>query len=122
MYASPELQAAHSNSNASANNNDNTGINNNANENNDNDNDNNNNNNNNNNSGNAESNAARLDGNKVDAFGLGCILFELLCCRTLVDLTTEQTLAEFITVKGVAAALDLSTVIARTEEIHHQEK
>lgn len=49
-----------------------------------------------------------LDSYKVDAFGLGCILFELLCCQKLVDLTTgDQTLAEFIRENGVDAALDL---------------
>ncbi|KAL7562570.1 hypothetical protein ACA910_015447 [Epithemia clementina (nom. ined.)] len=51
---------------------------------------------------------AGLQADKVDAFGLGCILFEMLCCKKLVDLTGEQTLAEFIHEKqSVDAALDL---------------
>lgn len=40
--------------------------------------------------------SGRLDAEKMDAFGLGCILFEMLCCRKLVDLTEQETLAEFI--------------------------
>ena len=47
---------------------------------------------------------------KIDSFGLGCIVFELLCCRKLVDLTGEQTLAEFIADNDVEAALDLNCV------------
>ena len=48
-----------------------------------------------------------LDAGKVDSFGLGCIMFELICCRKLVDLTGEQTLAELIFEKGVETALGL---------------
>eukprot|EP00978_Attheya_sp_CCMP212_P023249 scaffold70800_cov68-Attheya_sp.AAC.1 len=47
---------------------------------------------------------------KVDTFGLGCILFELLCCRKIVDLTDDKTLAEFIKQHGVEAALDLTCI------------
>ena len=51
-----------------------------------------------------------LEADKVDAFGLGCILFELLSCQKLVDLTADQTLAEYITENGVDAALGLPCV------------
>lgn len=45
---------------------------------------------------------------KVDAFGLGCILFELVCCKTLADITHEEdtTLAGIITEKGLDAVVD----------------
>ncbi|CAB9513158.1 calmodulin-dependent protein kinase type II subunit delta [Seminavis robusta] len=45
-----------------------------------------------------------LDPTKVDMFGLGCILYELICCKKLVDLTGDQTLAEFIVEKQTAEA------------------
>ncbi|CAB9511486.1 RECEPTOR-LIKE PROTEIN KINASE-like 1 [Seminavis robusta] len=45
-----------------------------------------------------------LDPTKVDVYGLGCVLFELLCCKKLVDLTTEQTLAEYIVANNSAEA------------------
>ena len=54
--------------------------------------------------------ASLVVSNKIDSFGLGCILFETLCCKRLVDLTVEQTLAEFIESNSVDAALDLSCV------------
>ncbi len=89
IYASPELQRAYANANTRANGgSDNEDI-----------------------DGNDDSsNCVRVDGEKVDSFGLGCILFELLCCHKLVDLTGEQTLAEFIADNGVDAALDLDCV------------
>jgi serine/threonine protein kinase len=56
-------------------------------------------------------NFSGLEADKIDAFGLGCILFEMLCCKKLVDLTQEQTLAEFIQERqSVDAALDLPCV------------
>jgi serine/threonine protein kinase len=51
-----------------------------------------------------------LEADKVDAFGLGCILFELLCCQKLFDLTEDQTLAEYIAENGVESALELPCV------------
>lgn len=53
-----------------------------------------------------------LDAEKLDAFGLGCILFELLCCRKLVDLTQEDTLAEWIAKSqtGGGSFFDLSCI------------
>ena len=50
---------------------------------------------------------AGLQADKIDAYGLGCILYELLCCQKLGDLSKDQTLAEFIQQKGVDAALGL---------------
>ena len=52
--------------------------------------------------------AVLVDGDKVDSFGLGCILLELLCCKRLVDLSDERTLAEIIVSEqgGVEDALD----------------
>lgn len=50
-----------------------------------------------------------LQADKIDAFGLGCILFELLCCQKLVDLTVgEDTLGEYIDHFSVNTVLDLS--------------
>jgi serine/threonine protein kinase len=47
---------------------------------------------------------------KVDSFGLGCIIFELLCCKKLVELTSEQTLAEHIRQLGADVTLNLPCV------------
>ena len=56
----------------------------------------------------ARSDYSGLDVEKIDAFGLGCIMYEMLCCKKLVDLTDEQTLAEYINERqSVNAALDL---------------
>mmetsp|Transcript_27925 Transcript_27925/g.32566 ORF Transcript_27925/g.32566 Transcript_27925/m.32566 type:complete len:763 (-) Transcript_27925:54-2342(-) len=38
----------------------------------------------------------KLRPDKCDAFALGCILLELLSCCTLKELSTEQTLAEYV--------------------------
>jgi len=48
-----------------------------------------------------------LEADKIDSFGLGCIIFEMLCCKKLVDLTQDETLAEFIKKNQVDAALNL---------------
>lgn len=53
---------------------------------------------------------AGLEADKIDAFGLGCILYELLSCKRLDDLGTDQTLGGFIQERGVEAALDLPVV------------
>jgi len=53
---------------------------------------------------------AGLEADKIDAFGLGCILYELLSCKRLDDLGADQTLGEFIQERGVEAALDLPAV------------
>jgi len=50
---------------------------------------------------------AGLQADKIDAYGLGCILYELLSCKKLGDLSKDQTLAEFIQQQGVDAALGL---------------
>ena len=50
---------------------------------------------------------------KVDAFGLGCILFELISCSRLKDLSdssSDECLAEFITESGLRAALALPCI------------
>jgi serine/threonine protein kinase len=55
-------------------------------------------------------NLAGLETDKIDAFGLGCILYEMLCCKTMGDLVPfEQglhTLGEYIGQKSVNEALD----------------
>jgi len=55
-----------------------------------------------------EDNYDGVDGEKVDAFGLGCILFELICCNTLTDIIDDEdtTLADIITEKGLDAVVD----------------
>ena len=47
---------------------------------------------------------------KVDSWGLGCVMFELLCCKKLVDLSDEQTIAEYVREHGAEATLDLPCV------------
>jgi serine/threonine protein kinase len=55
-----------------------------------------------------------LQADKVDAFGLGCVIFELLSCQLLADVNLggEETLSEFIIKQqgGVDAALDLDCI------------
>jgi len=54
-----------------------------------------------------------VDEEKVDAFGLGCILFELISCSRLKDLSDSHSdgcLAEFITESGLRAALALPCI------------
>lgn len=43
-----------------------------------------------------EENYGGLEPTKIDAFGLGCILYEMLSCQRLVELSQEKTLAEFL--------------------------
>lgn len=51
---------------------------------------------------------ADLRPDKIDSFGLGCILYELLICSKLEELSDDQTLAEFITDgPGLEAAMTL---------------
>ena len=59
-----------------------------------------------------QDNYSGLEPDKVDAFGLGCILYELVCCQMLIELSGEQTLAEFIQrdIGGLDAALSLPCV------------
>jgi serine/threonine protein kinase len=65
-----------------------------------------------------------LEAEKIDAFGLGCILFELLTCRSLDDLCggQEQTLGDYISEgPGLEAALNLPYVrLPWLSENHHQ--
>lgn len=52
-----------------------------------------------------------LRADKIDAFGLGCIIFELLACKKLEELNNgDQTLARFILESGVDAAIGLPCV------------
>ena len=52
-----------------------------------------------------------LQPEKIDAFALGCILFELVCCKRMVDFEGEQTIGEFIIQQQNAdAALNLPQV------------
>lgn len=37
-----------------------------------------------------------LDGEKIDSFGVGCILFELICCKRIIDFGGEETIGELI--------------------------
>lgn len=51
---------------------------------------------------------ADLRPDKVDAFALGCVVYELLTCRRLEDLSADQTLAQFISDgPGLEAAMEL---------------
>ena len=51
------------------------------------------------------------DGEKIDAFGLGAILFEMVCCQPMKDLTGEdETIGEFVRRAGVDALLNLPCV------------
>ena len=48
---------------------------------------------------------------KIDAFGLGCILYELLACTRLEDVPGDQTLAQFVNEgAGLEAALNLDLI------------
>ena len=52
-----------------------------------------------------------IDGEKVDAFGLGCILFELICCKRIIDFEGEETIGQYIgRVQNANAVLDLPDV------------
>jgi serine/threonine protein kinase len=54
-----------------------------------------------------------LQAEKIDAFGLGCIIFELLTCQSLADLSggQHQTLGDYISEgPGLEAALNLPYV------------
>lgn len=52
-----------------------------------------------------------LDPEKVDSFALGCIAFELVCCKRLVDFSGDNTLGQFVWQQQSAdAALNLSDI------------
>ncbi|MGK3741383.1 MAG: serine/threonine protein kinase [Bacillariaceae sp.] len=52
-----------------------------------------------------------LQPEKIDAFAFGCILFELVCCKRMVDFEGEQTIGEFLMPQQSAdAALNLPQV------------
>jgi serine/threonine protein kinase len=53
----------------------------------------------------AEDNFSGLEPCKIDAFGMGCILYEMVCCKKLVDLSGDQTLAKYIEEQGSAEAV-----------------
>ena len=58
-------------------------------------------------------NLAGLDAQKIDAFGLGCILYEMLCCKKLIDLSPnpeDPTLGKFIGQASVDDALNMSCI------------
>jgi len=47
---------------------------------------------------------------KIDSFAAGAVVYELLMCRKLADMSSDQTLAQFITdngAKGLEAAMNL---------------
>ena len=44
----------------------------------------------------------RLEPRKVDAFALGCVLFETVCCTPLAEFGGDETLGQFIRSKGAA--------------------
>lgn len=49
---------------------------------------------------------SHLRADKIDSFALGAVIYELLMCKRLEKLSTDQTLAEFITDgPGMEAAL-----------------
>lgn len=50
-----------------------------------------------------------VEGDKVDAFGLGCIILELIYCQKLVNIV-EENISEIISTKGVDAVLDLPSL------------
>jgi hypothetical protein len=51
---------------------------------------------------------SHLRADKIDSFALGAVIYELLMCKRLEKLSTDQTLAEFITDgPGMEAALTL---------------
>lgn len=50
---------------------------------------------------------SNLRHDKTDAFALGCVLYELLICDTLENISNNETLAQFIDRAGVEAAMGL---------------
>jgi len=60
----------------------------------------------------ANDNFTGLEFDKIDAFGLGCILFELLCCQKQIDLMGDgdDVFGEYIVKYGVEAALSLPCI------------
>ncbi|GFH46940.1 hypothetical protein CTEN210_03414 [Chaetoceros tenuissimus] len=50
-----------------------------------------------------------VEGDKNDAFGLGCIILELIYCQKLVNIA-EENIADIISTKGVDAVLDLPSL------------
>jgi serine/threonine protein kinase len=53
----------------------------------------------------AAENFSGLEPFKIDVFAMGCILYEMVCCKKLVDLTGDQTLAQFIENQGSAESV-----------------
>ena len=54
-----------------------------------------------------------LDPQKIDSFGLGCILYEMLCCKKLIDLSPnpeDPTLGKFIGQRSVDEALNMGCI------------
>lgn len=55
---------------------------------------------------------ADLRADKNDAFALGCVIYGLLMCKQLEDLSSDQTLAEYISDgPGLEAALTLESMM-----------
>lgn len=54
---------------------------------------------------------ADLRPDKIDSFALGAVIFELLTCNKLQDLSTDQTLAQFIYDAGTESAMALGHVM-----------
>ena len=55
---------------------------------------------------------ADLRPDKIDSFALGAVIYELLMCKKLEDLSTDQTLAHFITDgPGLEAAMTLDQMM-----------
>ncbi|KAL7533138.1 hypothetical protein ACHAWF_004362 [Thalassiosira exigua] len=55
---------------------------------------------------------AGLRPDKIDSFALGAVIYELLMCKRLEDLSSDQTLAEFIADgPGLDAAMTLDTIL-----------
>jgi len=51
---------------------------------------------------------ADLRPDKIDSFALGTVIYELLMCKQLQDLSTDQTLAQCISDAGMETAMTLS--------------
>ena len=53
---------------------------------------------------------AGLRGETIDAFALGCILFEIVCCTRMIDIPGEETIGEYVAQHGAEAVLTLRFV------------